>query len=279
MRKTTALLGAGAFVAASAALAAPAAAQDANAQLSVLHAIPASALDAVAGTTGGVVDVYVNDALTLDGFEPGDLEGPVPLPAGTYNVDIVGGDAADNSAPALEVDLTLEAGKNYTAVAHLNEAGDGAVATLFTNSTEAVAAGQGTLTARHVAAAPEVEVFVSGVGSVGTFSNPEQIGPAPLPAGSYDVDIKLPNDGGDVKSVPGVAVNAGVSTIAYAWGTAEDLQIAAQTVDLSHSAPSGVPGGESGAAAAGMTGWVLAAAGLGLAGAAYSGRRLATARR
>jgi hypothetical protein len=277
MRKTAALLGAGAIVAASAALAVPAQAQSGDAQLSVLHGIPGAVLDSVAGTTGGVVDVYVNDALTINDFKPGSIEGPLPVPAGDYKVDIVGGAATDNSAPALSVPLTLEAGKNYTAVAHLKADASGATATLFPNDTEAAGAGKGKLTARHVAAAPEVEVFVAG-GSVGKFTNPNQIGPATLDAGSYDVEVKLP-DGTPVKSVPGVAVNEGVNTIAYAWGTADDLQIAAQTVNLSHSAPSGVPGGESGSAATTIPGWIFLAAGVGAAGVALSGRRLATARK
>ena len=68
----------------------------------------------------------------------------------------------------------------------------------------------------------------------------------------------------------------GVNTIAYAWGTAEDLQIAVQTVNLGHSAPSGVPGGESGLAAASNAGWLYAAAAAGIIGIAVAGRRLAT---
>ena len=44
----------------------------------------------------------------------------------------------------------------------------------------------------------------------------------------------------------------GTATIVYAWGSAEDgnLDLAVQTIDGLHSAPSGVPGGETGAAAA-----------------------------
>lgn len=133
--------------------------------------------------------------------------------------------------------------------------------------------------ARHVAEAPEVEVLVNG-DSVGSFSNPEQIGPAALPADEYDVEIQA--GGTTVKTTPApgaVPVAAGQSTIAYAWGTADDLQIAVQTVKLGHSSPSGVPGGESGSAAGGSAGWLLLAAGLGAAGLAVTGRRLVTAGR
>ena len=68
----------------------PAAADSHEAQLSVLHGIPDL-----------VVDVYVNGDLTLDDFEPGDLAGPLALPAGTYSVAITAADAADDSSPVL----------------------------------------------------------------------------------------------------------------------------------------------------------------------------------
>ena len=53
------------------------------------------------------------------------------------------------------------------------------------------------------------------------------------PAGDYDVAIEA--GGTAVSTTPAtdaVPVAAGQSTIAYAWGTADDLQIAVQTVKL-----------------------------------------------
>ncbi len=268
MRTTAALLGAGALVAATAGLALPASAQEDTAQVSVLHGIPDSALGGDA-----TVDVYVNGDETLPDFMPGDLEGPLSLPAGSYEVAISANDAGLEGA-VLTATLDVSAGMNYTAVAHLDADGSPKV-TPFVNNTEAVAAGSGTLVARHVAQAPEVEVFVNG-DSVGSFSNPNEIGPAPLAAGSYDVEIQA--GGAAVPTTPAtdaVPVEDGVSTIAYAWGTADDLQVAVQTVSLGHSAPAGVPGGQTGDAAGMMSGWIFAAAGLGIAGIALSGRRFA----
>jgi Domain of unknown function (DUF4397) len=263
------ILGAGALVAASAVLALPAAAAD-TATVSVLHGVP-----------DATVDVCANGEELIANFEPGTLAGPLQLPADTYSIKVVADEASTNcDADALigPADVTVAAGKNYTVVAHLDASGD-LTATPFENDTEAAAAGSGKLTARHVAEAPEVEVTVDG-DSVGSFSNPEQIGPAELPAGEYDVEILA--GGSAVSTTPAtnaVPVAEGENTVAYAWGTADDLQIAVQTVDLSHSAPHGVPGGESGAAAGSGSGWLLLAGGLGLAGVALSGRRLATARR
>ena len=94
-----AAVGAGALVVLGAV--APANAADAPAKLSVLHGVP-----------GLTVDVYVNNELTLDDFEPGDLAGPLELPAGTYTVAITASDAADASAPAIgPVDLPLESAR------------------------------------------------------------------------------------------------------------------------------------------------------------------------
>ena len=113
-------IGAGALIALGAV--APANAAEDNAMLSVLHGVPDL-----------VVDVYVNDELQIDDFQPGDLAGPLELPAGTYSVAITASDAADASSPAIgPVDLPLEAGGNYTAVAHLDADGN-PTATLFTN--------------------------------------------------------------------------------------------------------------------------------------------------
>ena len=81
-------LGAGALVALGAV--APAGAAESPAMLSVLHGVPDL-----------TVDVYVNDELTLDDFAPGDLAGPLELPAGTYTVAITASDAADASDPAI----------------------------------------------------------------------------------------------------------------------------------------------------------------------------------
>jgi hypothetical protein len=169
---------------------------------------------------------------------------------------------------------------NYTAVAHLDAEGS-PTASLFTNDTSAAGAGEGKVTVRHAAANAEgVEIVANGETSLGTFNNGEELGPVALPAGTISAEILA---GGEaVPPTPAdVPVTAGENTIVYAWGDAAggSVEIAVQTVALGHSAPSGVPGGESGSAATTVPGWIFAAAGLGLAGVALSSRRLATTRR
>src|SRR4051812_46310373 len=117
-----ALLGAG--VVAMSTLLLPAANAASGAKLSVLYAVP-----------GLTVDVYVNGKLTINNFKPGPLAGPLNLDAGTYSGAITAADAKDDSDPAIgPVDLKLDNGGNYTAVAHLDEGGD-PTATLFENDT------------------------------------------------------------------------------------------------------------------------------------------------
>jgi uncharacterized protein (AIM24 family) len=116
-----------------------------DAQVSVLHGIP-----------GLTVDVYVNGDLTLDDFKPGDLAGPLALPADTYSVEIT--DKNDKKTVLLgPADVAVESGGNYTIVAYLDAKGDPAVKP-FENDISTVAPGEARVTVRHVAAAPAVDV-------------------------------------------------------------------------------------------------------------------------
>jgi len=259
-----AAIGAGALVVLGAV--APANAADAPAKLSVLHGVP-----------GLTVDVYVNNQLKLDDFTPGDLAGPLELPAGTYTVAITASDAADASAPAIgPVDLPLESGKDYTAVAHLTEAGE-PTATLFTNDISQTAPGEGRLTVRHVAAAPAVDVLAGGAPVITNLTNPnEQI--LTLPAGVVSASVAAAGTTTPVIGPADADVAEGVNTIVYAWGSLDDanLALAVQTIGGLHSTPDGVPAGVAGLAAtnapgSGTAGWMvttaalLAAAALGIA--------------
>jgi hypothetical protein len=217
----------------------PANAADGDAKLSVLHAVP-----------GLTVDVYVNGALTLDDFTPGTLAGPLDLPAGTYSVAITASDAADASSPAIgPVDLTLDAGGNYTAVAHLDASGK-PTATLYTNDTSTLAPGQGRLTVRHDAAAPAVDVLAGGAPVISGLTNPDEK-VLNLPAGTVSASVAAAGTTTPVIGPKDVDVAEGVNTIVYAWGSLQDgnLALAVQTIDGLHSSPNGVPAGEVGLAA------------------------------
>lgn len=270
MRKTRVFTAALALTVPGALLAAaPAQAAD-NASLSVLHGVP-----------GLTVDVWVNGERTLDNFTPGTLAGPLSLAAGTYQVAITAADATDASAPAIgPVALTLSAGSSYTAVAHLGTDAK-PTATLFTNDTASTAAGQGRVTVRHVANAPEVTVTADGA-ALGNVANPNEI-KADVPAKTYAVAV-APASGGAAVFSTDLAVKEGVNTIVYAWGdlTASPSTFAVATQEISglHSAPTGVPAGEAGLAAddQGVPGWALGLVAAGALGLAYSAYRLRPAR-
>ncbi|WP_157157097.1 DUF4397 domain-containing protein [Diaminobutyricimonas sp. LJ205] len=263
MKKTLAFgIVAGALVAVAGS--APAYAAD-GAKLSVLHGIP-----------GVTVDVYVDNALTLDNFEPGTLAGPLDLAPGTYTVAITAADAADASAPIIPaVDLPLEAGKNYTAAAHLTEAGQ-PTASLFTNDIQTLNAGDGRLTVRHAAAAPAVDVLAGGTAVISNLTNPnEQV--LTLPAGTVSAAVAAAGTTQPVVGPTDVTVAEGVNTIVYAWGSLADgnLALAVQTIDGLHSNPSGIPAGEAGLVATNQPAditmmWVTAFALLMLGGTAIT---------
>jgi len=276
MRKTLIVgVAAGALVALAGI--APANAADDVAQLSVLHGVP-----------GLTVDVYVNGDLTLDNFEPGDLAGPLELAPGTYTVAITASDAADASSPAIgPVDLPLEGGKNYTAVAHLDAAGT-PTATLFTNDIATVGAGEGRLTVRHVAAAPAVDILAGGTPVITNLTNPNE-SLLTLPAGTVSASVAATGTTDPVVGPADVNVAEGTNTIVYAWGSLADnnLALAVQTIDGLHSNPDGVPAGSAGLVAtnkpADATGWWIGGAALALvlaiSAAAVYGTRRAEARR
>lgn len=260
MRKSLPLAATAALGIALAGAAAPAHAEEhdqGNAHLSVLHGVPDLP-----------VDVYVDGELTLDDFNPGELAGPLELPAGDYEVAITAADADDDSDPVLgPVDLSLSEGGNYTAAAHLSADGDPTV-TAFENDTSDLDAGEGRLAVRHVAAAPEVDIWGDGAVVVESLANPDEQA-LELPAGSVEAAVSLAGESDPVLGPTDVEVAEGAATIVYAWGSAEDdnLALATQTVDGMHSAPDGVPSGnfEVPAQSSGVL-WVAGLAGLALIG-------------
>lgn len=236
MRKTAAA-GLAIGIIAAFGFAMPASAATAStAKLSVLHGIPDTP-----------VDVYVNGEITLNDFQPGDLAGPLDLPAGDYVVAITAPDAADDSAPILgPATVSLAAGGNYTAVAYLNEAGTAALKA-FSNDISTTAAGQGRLTVRHVAAAPAVDILAGGSPVIEGLTNPNE-STLNLPASTVSAAVALAGTTAPVLGPTDVQIQDGVLTIVYAWGSAEDdnLALAVQTVTGLHSTPGGVPSGTAG---------------------------------
>ncbi|WP_241977681.1 DUF4397 domain-containing protein [Cryobacterium sp. TMS1-13-1] len=192
----------------------------APASVSVLHAIP-----------GVVVDVYVDHRKVIDDFETGTLTKMFRLPAGSYTLAITAADAVDASAPVIgPVDLAVASGVNYTAVAHLTEAGV-PTAALFANDTSAPGAGQGRLTVRHVAAAPAVDVLANGAPAITGLTNPNE-SVLVLPVGTISAAVAAAGTTAALIGPADVAIAASTNTIVCAWGSLADgtLALAVQTV-------------------------------------------------
>lgn len=246
-----------------------ASADSGNATVSVLHGVP-----------GLTVDVFANGEELIPDFEPGTLTDPLSLPAGTYDIAIFADGEGPSGTPAIEaagVEVPAEA--NATIVAHLTEAGD-PTATVFVNDTSQLDPGQARVTARHVAAAPAVDVRVNETPTFEGLTNPNEA-TADVAAGTISADVVLA--GTDTVALGPADLNLaeGTSTIVYAWGSAEDenLALAVQTIEGLHGAPSGVPGGEAGLVEeSSMAAWWLAGVGAAvLLGSVFVAGRRATA--
>lgn len=224
-----------------------------DAHVSVLHGVP-----------DAVVDVYANGDALLTDFEPGTLTDPVALPPGDYDLKVVAaGDGPDGDAIMEANGVAVPAGANITVVAHLDESGT-PVLTPFVNDTSPIAAGQARLTVRHTAAAPAVDVRAGGDPVFTDLTNPNEAS-ADIPAGTVSADVVLAGTDTVAIGPADVTLTEGEHTIVYAWGSAEDgnLALAVQTISGMHSSPGGVPGGTGGQAAGnGAQVWMLAAGAL-----------------
>lgn len=153
--------------------------------LQVLHASPDAPL----------VSVLVDGDVVLTDFDYKDGSGYVVLDEGTYSIQ-VNGILPGGEVPVIgPVDLTFDRDMTYTIAAVNSVASIEPV--VISQSSENVSAGAARLLVLHAAAdAPAVDVYVTAPGAdlaasapVGTFSFKEQIGPAEVPAGDYQIRV------------------------------------------------------------------------------------------
>lgn len=240
--------------------------QSGDGQVIVVHGVP-----------GLTVDVYVNGELTLDGFEYGQVVGPINLPAGSYQLDIYAA-GADPEAddPALSGSADLPAGAVATIAAYLQEGGTPTLG-VFVEDNSNTAAGEARVTARHLADFGAVDILAND-GAVFEGVTNGAGGSVDVPAGTYNIKITAAGDPATVAFDADVAFSEGTNTIAYAIGSVAEGTFQVVTAQISGlaTAPGGVPTGTGGLAADG-TGWlVLTLAGMALV--AFAGGRLVFAR-
>ncbi|MEU4144888.1 DUF4397 domain-containing protein [Streptomyces parvulus] len=217
-----------AFAATAPAVSAPAGGGGDSGMVSVFHGVP-----------GLTVDVYANGDELLSDFKPGTVTDPQSLKAGTYDIQIFEAGQGPDGTPAIEKQVEVPAGANATIAAHLSADGKPQL-TSFVNDVSAVGDGQSRLTVRHVAAAPAVDVRAGGQPLFQGLENPKQDS-AVVDSGTVSADVVLA--GTDTVAIGPADLNLrnGTSTVAYAWGSATDknLALATQTLDTTQASPSG----------------------------------------
>jgi len=202
-----------------------------DARLTVVHGIPDTP-----------VDIYVNGAKTLENFQPNTVTDPIPLPSGSYNIEIYGVGAGPAAvAPVLEADLELPPGGNVTAVAHLSDTGTLKLSA-FLNDTTATQPNDARLVVRHLANAPAVDIVANG--SLTLFSNvtnPNE-GQIDVAAGTYGVTINAAGTSTVAFDAGDVTLLEGKSTIVYAVGdlAGGSFGLLIQSIDLPMAAGNGV---------------------------------------
>lgn len=241
-------------------------AQAEEGQVIVVHGVPD--LD---------VDVYVNGDLTLEGFQYGDVAGPLALPAGSYDLEVYAAGAdPDTDDPALSGSTDLPAGAVASIAAYLEEGGSPTLG-VFVENTDMIDAGNTRITAYHLADFGAVDVLVNddvvwdGVTN-GNGAN------ADVPADTYNIKITAAGDAATVAFDADLTLDEGTNTIAYAVGSVADgnFQVVTAAITGLHSAPEGVPTGDAGLAAESM---IVPVALAGLAVLALGAGTFALARR
>ncbi len=249
----------------------PAMADGHEATVSVLHGIPE-------GAGADVVDVYANGNLLIDDFTPGTLE-TMMVPAGTYDLAVYAdGTTPDDADPVLIAEaVEVPGGINATVTANLDAEGAPAL-NVFVNDIEPIAAGEARLTVRHVAAAPAVDVLADGGVLFADLTNPNQ-DLATVPAGDYEAAVNLAGTDTTAIGPAPVSLAEGANTIVYAWGSAEEgnLALATQVITGLGEGPDVVPAG--GGSTTGTPMWALALAGVAAIGLVGAGARLSANRR
>lgn len=238
-----------------------------SATVALMHGIP-----------GATVDVVVDGAVVIPGFEPGTTQDLSSFAGQTLaNVEVRAAGTDDVVIGPIDALPVPDAG-NWTVVAHLGADGTPTL-TPFENDVTPIDAGQGRLTVRHTAAAPAVDIILAdGSRPFTNLSNPNEA-VADLPAGPIAGAQIAPTGGEALAPVPDVELAAGTNLIVYAVGSLEDGSFTFQTqsIDGLGGEPTAVNTGDSqlGSSSSGAVLALAVAAGV----LAFGGAGLAVARR
>lgn len=165
--------------------------QSGDAMVYVVHGISGTDLGAAEALP---VDVFVSGVgCALQGFEFRDIEGPLALPAGSYDIEVRltdGPNPCEGTVAISAPSVMLEAGKNVSIVAHLAEnTTPTPTASVFANNVTRVP-GRARIAAHHAANFGAVDVLVDGAVAFAGVTNGQQ-GVAMLRPGEHDVAIAV----------------------------------------------------------------------------------------
>ena len=192
----------------------------------VVHGIPG---DDLGLDTNLPVDISVNGACALQGFVFGEIAGPLPFDAGSYDINI---GLADDSNPCAAdpvisaAGIQVENGVNYSIVAHLDEGGAPTASVLVNDvSTSRYAA---RVNVAHTAAAPTVDARLKRTGkkwwwwnrgeTIGHLSNGENADRL-VRAGNYEVTLSPAGQRQVVFGPVPASLERGVAYGVYAVGS------------------------------------------------------------
>jgi hypothetical protein len=175
------------------------------------------------------VDVYANGTF-LFSFDFNDVQGPLTLPVGTYDLEVKLG-----TTVVLSGTLEVEAGGDYAVVAHFTESGNvpGIKLSVFENTVTPICDKQSRLTIRHLADAPAVDAVISrGAGAARNFvslanlasadGGNNQGGALDIKAGTYRAQLYVAGTTTSAFDSGKLKLDGGVSYIAYAIGSLSD---------------------------------------------------------
>lgn len=169
------------------------------------------------------VDIFVDGAKAVTALAFPNNTPYVTLPAGGHNVKVFVSPSNGTGSPALEANLEIAAGKDYSVLA-VGEVGNGTLALYVLEDDNSTPAG----TNAHIRLihaspdAPPVNVAVAGT-STNVFTGVayRNFGPyTPVPAGTYSLDVNVNATGATVLTVPGLKLEARSVYTAVAVGLA-----------------------------------------------------------
>jgi len=242
-----------------------ASAQPANeARIRVLHASP----DAPA------VDIFLDGQKAITNLAFDAITDYVKVPAGAHNVKVFPAPSDGSGTPAIEADVTLSAGTDYTVAAVGKLANIEPLVLVDNNS--APSSGQAKLRFVHTSPdAPAVDIFAEGAGVVvPNAAFKDASGYLDLPAGTYNLEVRAAGTETVALNLPGITLEKGNVYTAFAVGLLQGQPALKAKLVVDATAPTAPPHSGVGSldGSSGSATWVwLLAIGAGLTGLVLAG--------